>query len=971
MVRGVHVPIQVLILLVAGAIFAKGQVPLLRHFSTKDGLCSNSIYRIKQDSQGFLWFCTDQGISQFDGHEFQNYTSRQGLPDNEVFNLKEDNAHRLWVACYNDMPCFIEDRKVRNVNNNDLCKAIERFDPHDAFTIGAEQRQPFFIEHHPKGVSLSLAVLLCSYFNPEEVNNLFTQKGIEYCLNHGRLIAARNNTIKQIFPQKIMVAFAYQDHLYAFVKREEKNILYKLALTADTALVKEEIFMPYRVYSFDTFEHNTLLLATENGVMQYKDGQVDTNSMILHHIPVSSIHKDNEGNYWFSTLTEGAYMLPHSMPLLYNKSAGSDNNVESICVTTWGALITGYDNGCVKLSDSSGTTTLLPGTGTRNRIVKLLMTPDNKVLAGSDAGLYILDLHKHKVDGYINNAVKNVSLNGNVCLIGSGSGATKIDLGSKENHIYWNKRTTAIVADENNTTWLGTLEGVYTIQNGICKKLDKDTLLNGSRITDLAVSGKTVVIGTNQYGIYLWRNTKMQHLNELNGLSSNVCKKIAVDENGDVWVCTSKGINKITFTKGGDVTSISHFTTSDGVPENGINDFTIWGDRIYIATTEGVVVLHMTRNRARLPVATYITSILANNITYTGDRDLTFDHDQNNLQVYFTGISYSGSDNLQYKYILEGTKIDTVYTSANIVNLSAINPGHYKLSIWAKYEDGPWSDKPANQTFTILPPFWQTAWFVILSSVIVCLTIYLLFKWRVRMIRNAAKEKTALYKRMTELEMQALRAQINPHFVFNALNSIQNYYNQNDELNANRYMTTFAKLIRQTFTHSGDQWLTLANEVDMIQTYIDLERMRCKNNFTSQITIGEGIVQDQLKIPAMLIQPYVENAINHGLRHLNGEGALFINFSIENEALVCRIEDNGVGLKRSAILENKTKEHRSMGMEITRKRIETINEIYNTQIQVHVKEKQTDIEVQGTIVEMIIPLTNDIAHEYDKNDSYR
>ncbi len=969
MVKGIGVFIRVFILLVA--LSAKGQVPLLRHLSTKDGLGSNTIYRIKQDSQGFLWFCTDQGLSQFDGHEFQNYTSRQGLPDNEVFNVKEDNAHRLWLACYNNMPCFIADRKVHNVSNNDLCKAVERFDPHDAFTIGAEQRQPFFIDHHPKNVTLSMAVLLCSYFNPEEVNNLFTQNGIEYCLNHGRLIATRNNTIKQIFPQKIMAAYAYKNQFYAYVKVKEKKILYKLALTGDTALVKEEMPVPYRIYAFDTFEDNTLLLATESGVMRYTEGHVDTNCMILDHIPVSSIHKDNEGNYWFSTLTDGAYMLPHSMPLLYNKKAGADNNVGSVCVTRWGALITGYDNGCVKLFDSTGTTTLLPGSGYRNRIVKLLLTRDNKVLAGSDAGLYILDLTKQKVDGYIHNAVKNLSLNGKECLIGSGSGATNIDLNSEKQHIYWNKRTTAIVADANNTIWLGTLEGVYTIRGGIYKKPAMDTLLNGSRITDLAVCGSTVIIGTNQYGIYLWHNNKMHHLNELNGLSSNVCKKIVVDENGDVWVCTSKGINKITITTGSDVAAISHFTTSDGVPENGINDFTIWGDQIYIATTEGVVVLHMNRNRARLPVPTYITSIHANDITYTGESDLTFDHDQNNLQVYFTGISYSGSDNLQYKYILEGTKIDTVYTTINTVNLSAINPGQYKLLIWAKYEDGPWSEKPASQAFTILPPFWQTAWFIVLSTVIIAMGIYLLFKRRVRMIRNAAKEKTALYKRMTELEMQALRAQINPHFVFNALNSIQNYYNQNDELNANRYMTTFAKLIRQTFTHASDQWLTLANEVEMIQTYIDLERMRFKNNFTTQITIGEGIIPDQLKIPAMLIQPYVENAINHGLRHLTGDGMLCVSFAIENEALVCTIEDNGVGLKRSAILEHKAKEHRSMGMEITRKRIETINEIYNTQIQVHVKEKCADIDVQGTIVEMIIPLAKETAYEYDTNDSNR
>lgn len=944
------------------------QTPMLRHCSTRDGLTSNVVYRIVQDRQGFLWFCTDFGACQFDGHEFLGFTSRQGLPDNEVFTLKEDGAHRLWVSCYNDKPCYIADRIVYNVNNSALCRVIDKYMPHDAYNTRADLRKPFFEGLLPNCINEAMAIPFCSYLNPEEVSFLCWRGSKEYFLNRSRMMMISGNKIKRIIPFKVRLVYYSGDDLfaYSYEKGSNINVLYKMRLVDDTAIVTEKINLPCRVYFFSRFEDSTILLATERGVIRYRNGTVDTNSFILGNIPVSGIHEDNEGNYWFSTLTDGVYMLPHSMPVKY--PGKKNNNIESVCKMPSGALVTGYDNGEVDLLDTNGKITiLLPSLTYRNRVLKLVAVHKDVLCAVCDDGFYFINLQRHTVDKCLKYAAKDMCARNDDCLLAYGGGAGRFDLRTKATTNLWIKRTTAIMRDPDNTIWLGTLSGVFTCKDGQFKKFGYDTLLSQSRITSLACAGNIVVIGTNQYGIYVWRNGLLLHLNEANGLSNNMCKKLFSDGNNNVWICTNKGIDKITFNNNGPGYQISHFTTLDGVPENGINDFFVGQGQIYIATTDGVVVLAANRNRYRVPVNTYITSILANNVAYNITQNLVLKYNQNNLQIKFTGISFSGGDNIQYKYVLQGTGHDTVYTSNNTMNLSAVNPGSYTLLIWARYEDGPWPELPAQLMFTILPPFWQTYWFAGAALLITGLAIYLLFKRRVKTIKIAAAEKTALYKRMTELEMQALRAQINPHFVFNALNSIQNYYNQNDELSANKYMTTFAHLIRQTFTHSRDQWLTLAEEKEMIQTYIELEQMRFKDIFTFRIDIAPEIDPETTRIPAMLIQPYVENAINHGLRHMERGGSLTISFTIKGNNLICIIEDNGVGFKRAAQLTIAAKKHRSMGMEITQKRIATINQLYSTSITVTVTDKTELADKKGTLIEIIIPSEKEHTYEGYKN----
>lgn len=241
-----------------------------------------------------------------------------------------------------------------------------------------------------------------------------------------------------------------------------------------------------------------------------------------------------------------------------------------------------------------------------------------------------------------------------------------------------------------------------------------------------------------------------------------------------------------------------------------------------------------------------------------------------------------------------------------------------------------------------------------------CLLLLLLlwfYRYRISIIKRREVEVTGRKRRMAELEMQALRAQINPHFMFNALNAIQNYYSENDERSANYYMSAFARLIRQTLNYSKEHWIPLAQEVSILKTYIELEQMRSKHTFSYTIDLSADLELE--KIPTMLVQVYTENAINHGLRHLDGpHGKLCLSFTLCDNNIVCKIEDNGVGFAQAKALDSRPRDHASMGLKITEGRIATINELYNTHIIVQISDKNTlQGYGQGTTVSITVPIS--------------
>ena len=260
---------------------------------------------------------------------------------------------------------------------------------------------------------------------------------------------------------------------------------------------------------------------------------------------------------------------------------------------------------------------------------------------------------------------------------------------------------------------------------------------------------------------------------------------------------------------------------------------------------------------------------------------------------------------------------------------------------------------------TIGTPWYATSIARFLMVIFLLGVIYSGYRYRIAQIRKEERLHTEFQRKLADMEMSALRAQMNPHFIFNCLNSIENFVIKNDTLRASTYLNDFARLIRLILQNSRSQYVPLVDEIESLELYLQMESLRFTHKFDYEFLVDENVDPRSIEIPPMLIQPYVENAIWHGLMHKNTTGRLDISLSRKNGTLQCVIEDNGIGRQKSMEINaaRRVKKKKSMGMSITEDRIKLLNELYNMNTEVKIEDlKNADGNSLGTRIEINIPV---------------
>jgi two-component system sensor histidine kinase YesM len=231
--------------------------------------------------------------------------------------------------------------------------------------------------------------------------------------------------------------------------------------------------------------------------------------------------------------------------------------------------------------------------------------------------------------------------------------------------------------------------------------------------------------------------------------------------------------------------------------------------------------------------------------------------------------------------------------------------------------------------------------------------LLLLFMWIV-------KSLFSIKTKNKEIALQSLRREMNPHFIFNSLNSVNQFIAENKELEANKYLTSYSNLMRNTMENSNKDFITLDNELEQLKKYLELEHLRFQDKFDFKISVDPELDAERTMVPNMIVQPHLENAIWHGLRYLDAKGLLQLQVQLTNGKVVIRIEDNGIGLTKSQELKTSNqKTHQSRGMSNTKERISLLNELYKKNITFQIHEKT--VPETGTIVEISFPLIDKIA----------
>ena len=517
----------------------------------------------------------------------------------------------------------------------------------------------------------------------------------------------------------------------------------------------------------------------------------------------------------------------------------------------------------------------------------------------------------------------------------------------------------SILEAQNGTIWVGTRGGLGKyMPEGDSFKIYKNVLNDPESMSENTAfclyEDKNNVIWMGTYGGGLnkldVKTEKFTHFTTENGLLDNNVFSILADKNDKLWLMGYKGLSvfdlkTLTFNK--------IYKKQDGLINSKYDAFLYgksgYSDRFFFGGNEGIdffnpdsiTLSSFDPNIWLTDFKLFNTSVplskgeknpkqfmLDEHIAFT--KHLTLTYSQNVVAFEFAALDFSAPKNCQYAYILTGFDKDTQFIgtqrSATFTNL---NPGDYTFTVKATNADGVWGTKTATLKLTILAPWWQTWWFRSLIFLLLCTLITAFYAYRFKQL----KAREALTKRIAEVKMEALRAQMNPHFIFNALTSINLFVLKNDTDKASYYLNKFSKLMRDVLDNSRSELITVDEEINTLKLYLDIEKMRFKDNFNYSFNIHPDAPIEDVKIPPLIIQPYVENAIWHGLKHKKeGEAVLKITVSEADGYFNIVVEDNGIGRQQAmAIKKSNGQQHTSHGLSLTEERIEYFNETHGVE----------------------------------------
>ncbi len=449
------------------------------------------------------------------------------------------------------------------------------------------------------------------------------------------------------------------------------------------------------------------------------------------------------------------------------------------------------------------------------------------------------------------------------------------------------------------------------------------------------------------------------HFNTSNsGLDGQYITAIEIDVHGNLWLGTDKGLSRMN-PKTYEVRNFDHL---DGVYYDGLLE-SIGDGEFLIGTYGGYAIFHPDSLFYSLEAPT--VSITSFSIFDQEDqlplvlepaRTINLTHEENFFSFTFTSPTFSNAQKVQFAYKLQGLNKDWVYPKgsrfANFTNLSS---GDYTFQVKAASADGIWG-APTSIQLRISPPFWETWWFVSLVFAFLAAIGTWLYNWRISYVVKAQELKSSFEKQLAEVEMRALRAQMNPHFLFNCLNSINSYIIKNNVDQATTYLSKFSRLIRMILQNSKSSLVVLKDELEALQLYVEMEALRFEGKFEFVINTDPGLETEFVEIPPLIIQPYVENAIWHGLLHKESNARLCIRLAKREDLLEIVVDDNGIGRVAAGRLKSKSAtRNKSLGMKITQDRLAVIKRLYGKDPVVEVTDKVEKGLPTGTTVKILIP----------------
>ncbi|NML37939.1 histidine kinase [Chitinophaga sp. G-6-1-13] len=950
---------------------AQAQGLMIRNYNVKDGLANATVYAAVQDKDGFIWFATPTGVSKFDGKRFRNYAKKDGLPDNDVVKLAADSQGRLWFFTLNGKLSFYDHTYIHNEENDPSLKFNGR-SHYMQYAFEGDARYVYFFNSNNRIVT----------YNGK--NTEYDKRDIEtnflYLLRNGKVfrplqkafhvgnLRDPTNLLQEIssicpYPFDNENADAVRNGPILMVR----NSLYTYAPQKISCFfngadwgIKDEI-------SNLCIDNDNLWIGTQRALYYIKGffkGDKKITKLLDNH-NITSLLKDRDGNIWITTFGDGVYNIPYKnfyFSYLDNTNGLYSHSIFSISKDKkTDMLLIGQNAGILNTISSTGVTrqfTLDTASG-RNSLLSILPYKENEVLIGTDNGLVLFNTASQKAS-----QLKAVKMLKDVDI----SPAGKIRIAAKNQVIALDDYVigdldmivTSIASVNDSMYFVGTSNGLFTCTDGTrtLKPATNDSLRKLS-IKDLKWIDGYLWIGTSDQGIYVMHgDTVIKHLSSANNLASDICQQLYYDGHQKLYVATNKGVSVINVKE---QRIDRNITSNDGLMSDDIRGVYYDDGILYIATSNGLCYF----KGDHLPVDTVPPVIYLSNIRYgdstyiPGDNFVHLYKRKASFEAEFGTIVFDLPELVEYQYNFSGdTTNGWVTTMSNIIPFPDLQPGNYKLMVRARKYKSDWS-KPLSLNVNILPQWYQQWWARGILLLAGLLAILVVLRFIVKRIKQAEKRKTEYNRRIAELEAKALTNQMNPHFIFNSLNSVQHLILEKEEKQALNFLADFATLMRQMLNNSRKSYISLEEEIAFLTRYLELEKIRFAHSFTYHFIMEESLKDYTIYIPPMIIQPIVENAIKHGLAPKNSAGYLEIRIEMVDDLLYCSVDDDGIGWDKSnSIKSSRLIKHESTALSVIKERLQIIKSFNGSvgKLEIIDKFKSGFGNKEGTLVEILIPI---------------
>ncbi|MNJ86594.1 Sensor histidine kinase YpdA [compost metagenome] len=927
------------------------------HFGIENGIPSSETYQVHQDRSGLLWILTDRGVVRYDGFRFEIFTIESGLSDNVNFRIVEDAQGGVWFVGLNGLLSVYKGGEMHPYKYNHILKKI--------FSIGRNVMTSFYVREDNSVVYGITKKKVVSISDHGKVTDLLK----DYKANHVYVFEHNNKFVICDYSMTL-------EEIPVIFNRQGKSRLIGIMPYGGTVRMKKyhgdyfamsnrKLHVFYsgqfhllpseqEVISLDSDAEFLYVGYYKNGMKKFRfNSKTKELVLVQHYLPdysISSVCKDKNGGLWMTTLEKGVFVL-YDEAFTQLSIGGSPvdeeiryvvGNKDKVVVThyvgKWQQLYPPY------LLKNYGKTldwnTLVPF---RNGFVFQKNQLDWSDWPEVDDSYEFAPHHVNETSVFgIKNDARAIEMV-------SGKSREVFDLKPIHKHRLAGIYLLFHLVPHKKVFFLLN-QGVFVFDLTASRAKGNYKLILQKRISQIKYSKEWGLLAySNLEGLY-HIDTETEKVSRF-APEVNLGKQILsifFDEKSRLWVASEKGLHLLEKKEG--KVSAKLFLNRDLLSSREITCMYSYDNLLYLATKFGVQkidFLKVKKQRSKNPIKLLCIRAFANN-------KLLEDKNVYSSKTDLIRISLANADLCKRNIYRYRFRNDQTWTKSDKGEITLNDPadGKYNLEVAYLNLRNEWSEPKHLLRFEVERVIFLRWYFILIYIALVGILFYVVLRYTVR----AVNRKNQLLNRMVELERMALAAQMNPHFIFNSLNSIHSFLLYEENENAEKYLLRFAKLIRQTLANSRKSYITIEEEYETLKNYILLEKMRFKNTFDFTIDCDLRQLPIHACIPPMLIQPYVENAILHGLVKRPEGGQLLLKFYLEDEVLKVLIEDNGIGYSESKKEKGDSK-HKSYGTQITEERLKSLQGKNNSAYTVSITNAgASDPEFPGTRVIVTIPI---------------